>query len=505
MDGARVELTVTEFGILRTLLEQPGPRPHARDSSSSSVRDADTHITERTVDTHVRRIRAKLRAARLRPDRDRARPRLQGRGAADMSDRGSRCARLPRWLFRIRSRLLLVNVLIVSVPVLGLALRALLRARDAGRRRERHDPPGARSCARCCATTPPRGREALSKRARRADRHRRQDARAHPPARRAGQRGRRLARRTDRPRASSRAAARGPAHAAAPSPGGPRRRPTRTRRRAGPGRRGPPRDPARARRPVRRATRVWRWPRYLSAPWRASASTCSRRCRSRVADGKVAGVVYVTRSTVPVLASMHRLRSALLQHPARRPGDHRGAVAVPGRHDRAAAAPLTRHARSASPPAIARREPASRAARRDRRARARLRRDGAAPGRARRDTRGAGRRHQPRVQVAAHQHPRRRRAPARGRRRRSRGARALPRQHPGRHAAPRSPGDAAARALARSRPTARRPSSSTPADVVGEARRRVRRPRRPSGGAPPAGARAAATAGAPRWSRPCAT
>jgi two-component system, OmpR family, response regulator len=55
-----VELTVTEFAILRTLFEARG-RVLTRGQLIDSVRAADTHITERTVDTHVRRIRAKLR------------------------------------------------------------------------------------------------------------------------------------------------------------------------------------------------------------------------------------------------------------------------------------------------------------------------------------------------------------------------------------------------------------------------------------------------------------
>jgi two-component system OmpR family response regulator len=60
VNDVRVELTVTEFGILRTLIEARG-RVLTRGQLIDSVRDAETHITERTVDTHVRRIRAKLR------------------------------------------------------------------------------------------------------------------------------------------------------------------------------------------------------------------------------------------------------------------------------------------------------------------------------------------------------------------------------------------------------------------------------------------------------------
>jgi two-component system OmpR family response regulator len=58
--GSRVDLTVTEFGILQALIEAGG-RVLTRGQLIERVREADTHITERTVDTHVRRIRAKLR------------------------------------------------------------------------------------------------------------------------------------------------------------------------------------------------------------------------------------------------------------------------------------------------------------------------------------------------------------------------------------------------------------------------------------------------------------
>ena len=60
VNEVRLELTVTEFAIRRTLFEARG-RVLTRGQLIESVRAADTHITERTVDTHVRRIRAKLR------------------------------------------------------------------------------------------------------------------------------------------------------------------------------------------------------------------------------------------------------------------------------------------------------------------------------------------------------------------------------------------------------------------------------------------------------------
>jgi len=66
VDGAAVELTVTEFAILRALLEHPG-RVWSRTQIIARVRADDFRMTERTIDTHVRRIRAKLRGYALDP------------------------------------------------------------------------------------------------------------------------------------------------------------------------------------------------------------------------------------------------------------------------------------------------------------------------------------------------------------------------------------------------------------------------------------------------------
>jgi two-component system sensor histidine kinase ChvG len=60
-------------------------------------------------------------------------------------------------------------------------------------------------------------------------------------------------------------------------------------------------------------TRIWRWPRYLDGAvsgervFLFSALPLPRR------DGTIAGAVYITRSTVPVLASLHRLRGGLIK------------------------------------------------------------------------------------------------------------------------------------------------------------------------------------------------
>jgi two-component system OmpR family response regulator len=60
VDGRKVELTVTEFRVLHALLERPG-RVLTRSQLIDRARSEDYHITERTIDTHIRRIRAKLR------------------------------------------------------------------------------------------------------------------------------------------------------------------------------------------------------------------------------------------------------------------------------------------------------------------------------------------------------------------------------------------------------------------------------------------------------------
>lgn len=66
VDDQVVALTVTELGVLRALLEQPG-RVLTRAQLLDRVRGGDVHVTDRIVDTHVRRIRAKLRPFGLDP------------------------------------------------------------------------------------------------------------------------------------------------------------------------------------------------------------------------------------------------------------------------------------------------------------------------------------------------------------------------------------------------------------------------------------------------------
>jgi two-component system, OmpR family, response regulator len=58
--GRLIELTPTEFGVLGALLERPGVVLSRAQLMQRAYR-YDNLITERTIDTHVRRIRAKFR------------------------------------------------------------------------------------------------------------------------------------------------------------------------------------------------------------------------------------------------------------------------------------------------------------------------------------------------------------------------------------------------------------------------------------------------------------
>jgi two-component system OmpR family response regulator len=61
-DGRAIALTPTEFGLLGALLERPGV-VFSRAQLMQRAYAYDNLVTERTIDTHVRRIRAKFRVA----------------------------------------------------------------------------------------------------------------------------------------------------------------------------------------------------------------------------------------------------------------------------------------------------------------------------------------------------------------------------------------------------------------------------------------------------------
>jgi two-component system, OmpR family, response regulator len=56
-----VDLTATEFGILRTLIMRPG-KVFTRDELMSGAYELHKVVSDRTIDSHVRRLRAKLLA-----------------------------------------------------------------------------------------------------------------------------------------------------------------------------------------------------------------------------------------------------------------------------------------------------------------------------------------------------------------------------------------------------------------------------------------------------------
>jgi len=58
--GKQVQLTATEFQVLAALLERPGIVLSRAQLLQRAYAD-DLHVTERTLDSHVRRIRAKFR------------------------------------------------------------------------------------------------------------------------------------------------------------------------------------------------------------------------------------------------------------------------------------------------------------------------------------------------------------------------------------------------------------------------------------------------------------
>ena len=59
--ASQVDLTPTEFGLLASLIERPGV-VLSRGQLMQRAYSYDNLVTERTIDTHVRRIRAKFRA-----------------------------------------------------------------------------------------------------------------------------------------------------------------------------------------------------------------------------------------------------------------------------------------------------------------------------------------------------------------------------------------------------------------------------------------------------------
>ncbi len=66
LNGGELVLTVTEFELLHALMGAPG-RVLSRSQLIERAYDGDHHVTERTVDSHVRRLRKKLADAGIDP------------------------------------------------------------------------------------------------------------------------------------------------------------------------------------------------------------------------------------------------------------------------------------------------------------------------------------------------------------------------------------------------------------------------------------------------------
>jgi len=64
--GKPVVLTITEFGIVRALLSHPG-KVFTRDELMSTAYTYDNIVTDRTIDSHVRRVRRKFAQAGADP------------------------------------------------------------------------------------------------------------------------------------------------------------------------------------------------------------------------------------------------------------------------------------------------------------------------------------------------------------------------------------------------------------------------------------------------------
>lgn len=65
-DGQEVLLTATELGILRTLLARPG-RVFSRDELMDRAYTTERVVNDRTIDSHVRRVRAKFASVGAAP------------------------------------------------------------------------------------------------------------------------------------------------------------------------------------------------------------------------------------------------------------------------------------------------------------------------------------------------------------------------------------------------------------------------------------------------------
>jgi hypothetical protein len=132
-----IQLTVTEFLILRALARHPG-HVKSRQQLMEEGYPHDTFVSDRTIDSHIKRLRKKFNA--IDPDFD---------GVETVYGLGLPLPReLMRWPFRISIRLLAFNLLLVFLPAGGLLLldtyeQHLLEAQERTMAQE-GPPPGRR-------------------------------------------------------------------------------------------------------------------------------------------------------------------------------------------------------------------------------------------------------------------------------------------------------------------------------------------------------------------------
>lgn len=65
-DGQEVVLTATEFALLKTLMSRPG-KVYSRDTLMDGAYSIDKVVSDRTIDSHIRRLRAKFEAIGAAP------------------------------------------------------------------------------------------------------------------------------------------------------------------------------------------------------------------------------------------------------------------------------------------------------------------------------------------------------------------------------------------------------------------------------------------------------
>ncbi len=116
--GTPLRLTAIEFGILRAFLTRPSA-VFSREQIMAAAYQLNIQVSDRTIDSHIRNIRAKLAAVNCdNVDRDHSRRRLQARPlrAAGMSDAPAR----EKWRPSLGLVIFAVLASVATLPLVGL-------------------------------------------------------------------------------------------------------------------------------------------------------------------------------------------------------------------------------------------------------------------------------------------------------------------------------------------------------------------------------------------------